>query len=155
MLMVGSHVGHDCRIGDHCTLINGTHLGGHVEVADGVTFGGLSGVHQFVRLGRGSYVAAGSRVRRDLVPHGLARGENAHLGGLNLVGLRRGGIPRARIRILQEALGFVFMGPGGTVSDRAERARREWGDEPLVTELLDFVDRRSRRGLLEPRLGRT
>ena len=88
LFMLGSHVGHDCRLGNRIVLANNASLAGHVTLGDGVHVGGLSGVHQFVRIGEGAFIGALSMVTKDVIPFGMVYGERAKLMGLNLVGLR-------------------------------------------------------------------
>ena len=70
-LMVGSHVGHDCQVGNDVTFANNVVLGGHVTIGDNVVFGGQAAVHQFVRIGEGAMVVGLSGVRADVIPFGL------------------------------------------------------------------------------------
>ncbi|MEE2755933.1 MAG: acyl-ACP--UDP-N-acetylglucosamine O-acyltransferase [Myxococcota bacterium] len=91
LIMAQAHVGHDCRLGNRITLSNQVSLAGHVEVADNVTCGGHSAVHQFVRLGTLSFLAANSMVSQDVPPFCMAAGDRARLLGLNSTGLERSG----------------------------------------------------------------
>ncbi len=103
LFMVGSHIGHDCRIGDQVVLTNHVSVGGHAMVGDHVVMGAGAGLHQFARIGRHAAVGADTPVRRDVVPFALCSGDAARIEGLNLVGLRRRGFDNPRIRILQAA----------------------------------------------------
>ncbi len=143
LMMVGSHVGHDGVVGDGCTMANSVHLGGHVQVGDGAILGGGALVHQFTRIGAGAFVGGGSVVVRDVVPYGLVQGNHAQLAGLNLRGLRRRGVERARIRSLQALLDHLF-GPGDEPLS-ARIATADAADE-LEQTVLDFVRAESRRG---------
>jgi UDP-N-acetylglucosamine acyltransferase len=87
LFMVGSHVGHDCQIGDQVTFANNVTLGGHVTIGDGVFVGGLAAVHQFGRVGEGAMIGGMSPIRADVIPFTMAYRED--LVGLNVVGLRR------------------------------------------------------------------
>ncbi|PJN94377.1 acyl-[acyl-carrier-protein]--UDP-N-acetylglucosamine O-acyltransferase, partial [Amaricoccus sp. HAR-UPW-R2A-40] len=91
LLMMSIHVGHDCVIGNGVILVNNATLGGHVTIEDNVIVGGLSAVHQFCRLGRGAMIGGLTGVVADVIPYGMVVGERGHLGGLNLVGLKRRG----------------------------------------------------------------
>lgn len=104
LLMVGAHVAHDVVIGSHCVLANCVQLAGHVVVADWVTFGGLSGVAQRVRIGESAFVAAGSGCERDVPPFVVVQGDRARVRGVNVVGLRRRSVPQASIRALKRAV---------------------------------------------------
>ena len=83
-------------IGNNVTMTNGATLGGHCEIGDNVGIGGLSAVHQFVRVGHNAFVAGGSMIVGDVIPYGMAMGNRAKLRGLNIVGLRRSGMSKRR-----------------------------------------------------------
>ncbi|HXX67176.1 MAG TPA: acyl-ACP--UDP-N-acetylglucosamine O-acyltransferase [Polyangiaceae bacterium] len=104
LFMVGAHVAHDVAIGSHCVLANYVQLAGHVVVGDWVTFGGLSGVAQRVRIGEGAFVAAGSGCERDVPPFVVVQGDRARVRGVNVVGLKRRSVPQASIRSLKRAV---------------------------------------------------
>jgi UDP-N-acetylglucosamine acyltransferase len=113
LFMVGSHVAHDCVIGSHCVIANAVQLAGHVVVEDWVTFGGLAGVAQFVRVGESAFVAAGSGCERDVPPFVVVQGDRARVRGVNVVGLRRRGVPEESIRALKSAVRKLW-GAGAT-----------------------------------------
>lgn len=112
-LMASAHVAHDCWVGDEVVMANGTSLAGHVEVAGQVTFGGLAGVHQGVRIGRLSMVAAGAMVSQDVPPFCLVQGDRARLRGLNTVGLRRAGFESEQLLLLKRLYRRLFLSRGG------------------------------------------
>lgn len=103
-LMVGSHIGHDCVVGNDVTFANNVVLGGHVTIGDFVVFGGQAAVRQFVRIGEGAMVVGLSGVRADVIPFGLVQGPLANLMGLNVVGMRRRGFSRTDIHLLRLSL---------------------------------------------------
>src|SRR5205085_6184032 len=109
--MVGSHVGHDCRVGSDVVFANNAVLGGHVTVGDRVVFGGHAAIVQFVRIGEGAMIAGVSGVRADVIPFGFALGQKADLVGLNVVGLRRRGVARVEVHRLRQAYRALFFGP--------------------------------------------
>lgn len=146
-LFGGAHVAHDCQVGAGSILINHVLLGGHVRVGAGVTLGGGAAVHQFVRIGDGAFVGGGAIVLRDVVPYGLARGDPAELLGLNLVGLRRSGLPRPVIRRGQAALAALFDAERGSLEERAE-ALLGSGAEDIAGAIARFVREPSRRRFL-------
>lgn len=158
LLMVGSHVAHDCQLGPRCTLVNGVQLGGHVVLGEGVFVGGATTVHQFVRLGAHAYVGGGSAVERDVVPWGLAWGNRATLRGPNLVGMRRAGMDGRALRRGQ-ALFEVLFGVGDEpLQSRVDAMEDEDDDadrvvDPVAAEVLRFLGEPSRRGVLG-RMGR-
>jgi UDP-N-acetylglucosamine acyltransferase len=138
-LMAACHVGHDCRVGNDVTLSNGVLLGGHVDVGDGVIMGGLAAAQQFGRIGRYAFVSGLSGVTTDVIPYGIAIGLHVRLGGLNLVGLRRRGIPRANIHALRAAFRAIFLDWEGSIQDNARCAESQWGEVPEVAEVIAFI----------------
>lgn len=138
-LMAASHVGHDCLVGNDVTLSNGAQLGGHVQVGDGVIMGGLAAAQQFGRIGRYAFISGLSGVTTDVIPYGIAIGLHVRLGGLNLVGLRRRGIPRANIHALRAAFRAIFREWNGSIQDNAKRAEGQWGQFPEVAEVIAFI----------------
>jgi UDP-N-acetylglucosamine acyltransferase len=103
LFMAGVHVAHDCVVGSHTTLANAVQLAGHAVVEDHATFGGLSGVAQFVRVGESAFVAAGAMCERNVPPFVIVQGDRARVRAINVVGLRRRGIPEASIDALTRA----------------------------------------------------
>ena len=147
LFMAGAHVAHDCRIGDRVILVNHASVAGHCVLEDEVIVGGLSGVHQFVRIGRGAMIGAVTMVTADVVPYGLVQGPRGHLDGLNLVGLRRRGADRADIAALRDLLAALGT---GSFRDTA-RVRAESPDlTPMEREVLDFILGPSDRSFLAP-----
>jgi len=145
-LMTYVHVAHDCVIEDGVVIANGVQLGGHVHVEAYANIGGLTPVHQFVRIGRHAFVGGGSRVPQDVPPYARAAGNPIKLYGINRVGLDRAGLPADVQAVLKHAFRLLFNSHL-TTSEAAERLRIEHGDVPEVTRLLDFVAS-SRRGVL-------
>jgi UDP-N-acetylglucosamine acyltransferase len=109
LFMVGSHVAHDCVVGSWCVVANAVQLAGHTVVEDWVTFGGLSGVAQFVRVGESAFVAAAAACERDVPPFVVVQGDRARVRGVNVVGLRRRGVPEESIRALQTAVRKLWL----------------------------------------------
>jgi len=145
-LMTYVHVAHDCVLGEGVVLANAVQLAGHVRIDDRAQVGGLTAVHQFVRIGRHAFVGGGSRVPRDIPPFGLTAGNPTRLYGINTEGLRRAGFPPdARLR-LKQAFRLLFNS-GAARGDALARLREEHGDDPDVACLLDFVES-SARGVL-------
>jgi len=133
LFMVGSHVAHDVAIGSSCVLANGAQLAGHAVVEDWVTFGGLSGVTQFVRVGESAFVAATAACERDVPPFVVMQGDRARVRGLNVVGLRRRGVPEASVRALASAVRTLWH----SKATRAEALRALLGvEDPWVRRLV-------------------
>ncbi len=152
MLMVGSHVAHDCVLADDVVLANNVQLGGHVELGPSVFVGGNAGLHQRVRVGEGGFVAGGAVLLRDLVPHAIASGNPALLVGPNLVGLRRAGVDRGSIAQVRALRRWLFFEQEGTLAARIEEAAGRWGADPLAEAILRFAGTTGPRGLVASRL---
>jgi|TARA_R100000049_G_C1940858_1_gene85008 UDP-N-acetylglucosamine acyltransferase len=148
LFMAGCHVAHDAQIGDRVILVNNVAVAGHCVLEDDVIVGGLSGVHQWVRIGRGAIIGALTMVTNDVIPYGLVQAPRGKLDGLNLVGLKRRGVSRADITALRAAFQMLAQGEGA-FADRAKRL----GDEtqsPYVREIVEFILGDSDRHFLTP-----
>jgi UDP-N-acetylglucosamine acyltransferase len=108
LLMVGSHVGHDCRVGSHCVLVNHVLLGGHVQLEDRAYMGGASAVHQFCRIGRLAMIGGLAKVTQDVPPFVMAEGGITQIVGLNKVGLRRNGYTPDQVLQLKQAYRVIY-----------------------------------------------
>jgi UDP-N-acetylglucosamine acyltransferase len=144
-LMSYVHVAHDCQIGDGVILANGVQLAGHIAVEDRAIISGLTAVHQFVRIGRHSFIGGCSRVAKDVPPFLKAVGNPLRLYGLNSVGLERNGIPEEVRRELKRGYRLFFRSELNVTQAR-ERARAELEPYPEVEAFLQFFDE-SERGV--------
>lgn len=153
LFMMGSHVGHDCRVGNHVILANNGTLAGHVELDDFVILGGLSAVRQWSRIGTGAIVGGMTGVEFDVIPFGSVIGDRARLAGLNLIGLKRRDIPREQIHALRAAYKRLFESEEGTLRDRARAIAEESADQPLVRTVTDFILVEGDRRFCTPRTG--
>ncbi len=147
LLMAVVHVAHDCEIGDGVVIANNVVMGGHVSIGAGAVIGGSAALHQFVRIGRGAMVGGVSGVEADVIPFGSVIGNRARLSGLNVIGLRRRGVDRAGLHTLRTAVRALFA-PLGTFSERLGEVRSTYGADPMVAEILAFIDAPSKRGLI-------
>lgn len=148
LFMANCHVAHDVIIHNRVILVNSVAIAGHCHLEDDVIVGGLSGVHQWVRIGRGAIIGALSMVTADVIPHALVAGPRAGLEGLNLVGLKRRGVERSEISALRE----LYMALGeGNFREQARKLAEEGGESALAKEVLDFILGPSDRSFLTPR----
>ena len=147
--MAGSHVAHDCIVGDHVVLANNATLGGHVQLGDHVFMGGLSAVHQWSRIGRHAFVGGLAPVTKDVIPYALV-GNDAHLEGMNLVGLKRRGFSRETINDLRAAYRLLFA-EEGTFQERVEDVARVFGASAEVSEIVEFIRADANRPLCFPK----
>lgn len=138
MFMTGAHVGHDSVVGNHVTFANNATLGGHVVIGDNVFLGGLCAVHQHGRVGRGAMVGGLAAVTRDVIPFGSVWGNHARLHGLNMVGLKRRGFDRDKIKRMLAFYRDLFEGDGA-FSERLDRAEGLTGDLAEAAEIIAFI----------------
>ena len=148
LFMAGCHIAHDARIGDRVIIVNSAAIAGHCVIEDDVIVGGLSGVHQWVRVGRGAIVGAVTMVTNDVIPYGLVQAPRGELDGLNLVGLKRRGVSRSDITALRAAFQMMAQGEG-TFNERVSRMGQET-DSEYVQQIVEFVTAGSDRSFLTP-----
>ena len=147
LLMAVVHVAHDCALGDGVIIANNVVMGGHVTIEDGAVIGGSAALHQFVRIGRGAMVGGVSGVEGDVIPFGMVMGNRARLTGLNIIGLRRRGLEPSAIRTLRSAFRLLFR-HDGVFAARLAETRMRYGADPIVAEILSFIEAPSKRGLI-------
>lgn len=150
LLMIASHVAHDCQIGNHVVMSNGATLGGHVYVGDYAILGGLSAVHQFVRIGEHAIIGGMSGVERDVIPYGHVKGERANLAGLNLVGLKRRGFSSNSIQELRNAYQDLFDDSEHPLAERVDTVAKKYAKNEDVMKLVGFIQNDSSRSLCLP-----
>jgi UDP-N-acetylglucosamine acyltransferase len=151
LFMAGSHVAHDCIVGNNVVLANCATLGGHVHMADYVFMGGLAAAHQFSRIGRYSFIGGLAAVTKDVIPFGSVWGNHAHLEGLNLVGLRRRGFSREQVNQLRAAYRLLFADEG-TFQERLADVAETYAASPEVMEIVSFIQADANRPLCLPGL---
>ena len=149
LLMAGVHVAHDVQIGNRVIMVNHAGAAGHCIIEDDVIVGGISGLHQWVRVGRGAIIGALTMVPNDVIPYGLVQAPRGELDGLNLVGLKRKGVSREDISALRAAFRELSEGEG-TFKERAHRAGADNQSE-YVQRIVDFVTAQTDRSFLTPR----
>ena len=147
MLMAVAHVAHDCTLGNNVIVANNVVMGGHVSIADHAVIGGAAAIHQFVRIGRAAMIGGVSGVGGDVIPFGTVTGNRGRLVGLNVVGLKRRGFSKAQIQLLHTAFSDLFRHEG-VFAERVAEVRSRHGEQPLVAEVLAFIDAPSHRGLI-------
>lgn len=142
-LMTYVHLGHDCHVGDHVVVANGTQFAGHVTVEERAIISGLTAVHQFVKIGKFSFIGGCSRVPKDIPPFIKAVGNPIKLYGLNTVGLQRNGFAEEVVRELKRAYRLFFRSELN-VSQALAKAEQELHMTGEVKEFVDFVANSSR-----------
>ncbi len=147
--MVGAHVAHDCIVGDRVVFANGAAIGGDTMVADHAILGGYAGVHQKSRIGRHAFVGAMAMVTADVIPYGSVIGNHAHLAGLNVVGLKRRGMPRETLRDLRAAYRLLFA-EEGTFDERVDDVAHLYKENAPVMEIIAFIREDAKRSVCMP-----
>lgn len=148
LLMAGCHIAHDAILANRIIIVNSAAIAGHVVIDDDVIVGGLCGVHQFVRIGKGAIIGAVTMVTNDVIPYGLVQAPRGELDGLNLVGLKRKGVARSDITALRAAFQMLAQGEGA-FQDRARRLGDE-ADSEYVKDIVAFIMGDSDRSFLTP-----
>jgi UDP-N-acetylglucosamine acyltransferase len=146
LLMAYVHVAHNCIIGDHVILVNAVNLAGHVHVDEWAEIGGVTPVHQFVRVGRHAFVGGGSRIPQDIPPYVKVAGNPAAIAGINSVGLRRRGFTLEQRAVLKRAY-LILYRSGLNVTQAVERIRAVLPHTPEVEIFVDFIEH-SERGII-------
>ncbi len=150
-LMAYVHVAHDCKIGNEVIIVNYTGLTGFVEVDDYAFISGLTGFHQFVRVGKLAMVGGMSRITQDVPPYFMVAGNPAVSRGINIVGMRRRGIPPRDRSTLRKMYRIMLSEGNMKLAIEKILSEPELGTNPLVKEVIDFISK-SRRGIT--RLGK-
>ncbi len=148
LFMAGCHIAHDAIVGDRVIVVNSAAIAGHCVLEDDVIIGGLSGIHQWVRIGRGAIIGAVTMVTNDVIPYGLVQAPRGGLDGLNLVGLKRRGVTRSDITALRAAFQMLAQGEG-TFQERARRLGDET-ESTYVEEIVAFITGETDRSFLTP-----
>ena len=145
LFMANSHVAHDCVVGNYCILANVGTIAGHVTMEDGAILGGLSAVHQFVRVGRLSIIGGCSKVVQDIPPFSMCDGHPAKVFKLNTIGLQRAKVPASSVTSLKQAFRILFQ-HGLTKTHAIEQVIKNVAPCPELDHLIFFA-KTSKRGL--------
>ena len=147
LFMLGSHVGHDCSVGNSVIVANNTAIAGHVTIGDNVNIGGLSGVHQFCRIGEGAMIGALSMISRDVIPFTTVVGDRAKLSGLNLIGLKRRGTSNATLVRLKRFYDHLFT-ENKNFKKQAEHILLNGVENEYESRIINFILSDSKRSFL-------
>ena len=139
LFMVGSHVAHDCRLGDGIVLSNHVLLAGHITVGDGAIFNGASACHHFTTVGRLAYVGGLTRITQDVHPFSIVEGHPARIRAANTVGMRRAGVSEEDVAIMRSAIFSIFVSEKKRAADAIDEIADKYPQHPLVAELLQSV----------------
>lgn len=151
--LVGVHIAHDCIIGDACIFANNVQLAGHVKVESNVAFGGGTGVHHFVTIGKHAFVGGMSRITQDVPPFMIAvaaRGPRSEIRMINGVGLQRSGLSETQILALKTAFLRLFSrkarSSGVPIIETIHKILQEQPLDPNVEYLCRFLLRSYEHG---------
>jgi UDP-N-acetylglucosamine acyltransferase len=145
LLMAYCHVAHNCILGNNIVMANAANLAGHILIEDFAIIGGLSGIHQFTRVGCHSIIGGASAVAKDVPPYVTVSGNRAKPHGLNLIGLKRRGFPKETIAALKKAYKIVYRS-SLLLSVALERVKAEVDDLPEILHFIEFIGN-AKRGI--------
>lgn len=145
LIMAYSHIAHDCQVGNDCVIANCGTLAGHVTIEDKAVIGGMTAIHQFVRVGTLSIIGGCSKVVQDIPPYSTSDGHPAVIYGLNLIGLRRNKISRESIQEINRAFKILFHS-GLSTRHSLEKVEKELRQIPEISYLINFI-RQTKRGI--------
>ena len=148
LLMISSHIAHDCNIGNNVVIANNVPLGGHVTIEDSVVIGGNSAVQQFTRIGRLAMIGGMTGVLKDVIPFGLSFGNRNYLMGINIVGLKRKKYDNKKIMELDKAYKKIFSSKN--LHENLSKINGEYKGNDLVTEVINFIEKDKRRPICTP-----
>jgi len=148
LIMAYAHIAHDCIVKNNTVLANAATLAGHVTVDDGAILGGLSGVHQFLRIGSLSIVGGHSKVTQDLPPFMMVDGHPAQAYGINKVGLERAGYSQEDRNWARKAFKILYLSER-TLASAIETLKKELPENTIRTVLLEFLEN-CKHGICRP-----
>ena len=149
LLMAYTHVAHNCVLGNNIIMSNASMLAGHVVVEDRVVIGGITGVHQFVKIGRNAMIGGTSKLVQDVVPYTIVDGHPAKVVGLNSVGISRAGIPVESRRNIKKAYKILYRS-GLSLAQAIAVIEQEVDSCEEVEHFLRFL-RNAERGICRGR----
>jgi UDP-N-acetylglucosamine acyltransferase len=148
LLMISSHVAHDCLVGNNVIIANNVPLGGHAIIESNVVIGGNSAVQQFTRIGKMAMIGGMTGVLHDVIPYGLSTGNRNSLQGLNLIGLRRAKFENKDILGLSDAYKNIFATKN--ISENISKLNGTFQENPLVKDVLEFITKDKKRSICTP-----
>lgn len=145
-IMAYCHIAHDCHVGSHTIFANNATLAGHVEIHDHVILGGFTGVHQFCRMGQGSFSAIAAIIVKDVPPFVMVEGNTARVRAINREGLKRRGVEKEAIAKLKRAYKTLYR-QGLSLQDAVVELKTEAEGAPEIAQLVNFIEE-SERGIV-------
>jgi len=145
LIMAYCHVAHNCKLGNNIVMVNYAGLAGHIHIEDYAIIGGLTGIHQFCRIGAHCIIGGASAVVKDVPPYAMAQGNHAKLFGLNLIGLKRRNFSEKTIQAIKDAYRIIFRSDL-LLEAALKKAQDEVEDIPEVNHFIKFI-KESTRGV--------
>ena len=146
LLMVNTHIAHDCVIGNNCIFANNTTLGGHVHIGNYVVIGGMSAVHQKVRIGKHAMIGGMTGVEKDVIPYGVVvEPRKTSLEGINLIGLKRRNFTKKQMTELRHFYKDVFCVESASIFDLIEQLKEKYSESKVVNDIIKFITSDSKR----------
>ena len=146
LIMIGSHIAHDCEIGSNVILVNNATIGGHVKIDDNAIIGGNSAVHQFVHIGKSAMIGGMSGVEKNIIPYGLYMGIRANLRGLNIIGLKRNQISSDKINLIISIFKKIFDNDNN-IEKNIEILSIEEKKIIQINDIINFIKLNLKRGI--------
>ena len=146
LIMIGSHIAHDCKLSSNVILVNNATLGGHVVIDENAIIGGNSAIHQFVHIGKNAMIGGMSGVESNIIPYGLYTGIRSNLRGLNIVGLKRKGLSSQSI----SKINFVFkkiFNNNSSIENNIEKLSIIEKQIKEISEIITFIKYNLKRGI--------
>lgn len=146
LLMVNTHIAHDCIIGNNCIFANNATLAGHVHVGNYAVIGGMSAIHQFVHIGKHSMIGGMTGVEKDVIPYGVVvEPRNTSLEGINLIGLKRRNFTKNEINNLRHFYKEVFCADGNNLFEIVESIKNKYDNSKVIKDIIKFLTTDSKR----------
>ena len=149
LLMIGSHVAHDCIVGDNVILANNATLGGHVVLDNNVIIGGLAAVHQHVRIGKFAIVGGVSAVVNDVAPFANVAGDRAKMIGVNIIGMKRNAFSKESIGVVRNIFKEIFYNTNRSFNERITYIKQKFKGKELQ-DIIDFLSSNEKRAFCMP-----
>jgi len=140
LLMVGSHVAHDCILGSELVIANQVMLAGHITIEDCATIGGGAGINQFSRIGRCAYVGGLARITKDVPPYMIVEGTPAEVRAVNVVAMSRRGYTEEQIEAMKSAFKRLYRDNGGSLAEKMGLILEEFGEHRPVQHLCEALN---------------
>ena len=151
LFMVGSHIAHDCVVGNKVILANNATLAGHVSVGNNVVMGGLSAALQFIRIGDYAIIGGMSGIESDVLPYALVMGERAYIAGINLIGLKRNNFSKPKIASIKAAYDVLFAENSLNFKEKVKQLKEQANISAEINLLTDFIESAATKAILKPK----